>query len=723
MGCCCVDQENEEIEEPLRIRANPGPAVRRRCTDFPCCLLFAAVLVCNAALLSFFNHVGDTRQIDHGRDHEGNLCGLGAQADRPVVFYPDLETDFAKDQTLRQRYGICLAACPAVGSTVPDYGNKRQSEWVVLQPSFSIFQRCVPYQQPANQSSTQLCAAPACEPSTGPPSTPQQVCGLRRDGTDKYWLLEEPDISVQDGWRAEGADDSLIKARIAVAKTVPGSSSADSCRQKLRRQADVSIRPVEEGMSYSLLTSVTSPVYTFGNSISDNLALVLALGVGGSVLLSVLVMLLFPVCAPPVLLVLLFTVFITLLLADYVLFVQAGVVSGRTGARLQQFLSSLAITVPPGAEALLTQASGDQSLMQWFAVLGCLLAVGIALLACTVLSLAKQFKTVVALLSEAGNMIRRVPSLLALPFILLASLAICSALLLLGLFGLATAASDKVADMLGSFNIHGEQATETFEKIVAAIFSITFIWLYFFHVALFQTSIALTVSRWYFRGDLQDHHLCPSVGGCLGGPVAVSLLQAGRFHLGSLAFGSMALTACTVPRLVLEYVEKHAKDTGEQNALAAVIRCTTRCCLSWLHCCLKFVTEYAYIYLAVIGEPFCSSACKAFQLFAKYPAQVALNALTSMVLGFLVCVGVPLALALVAFFELRASWVNFQSCAVCLVVLAYIITRMAVGVYDIVLTTLFICAMRDEEYCGGQHMSSELRHAIRLRGGREVEFS
>ncbi|CAE7331944.1 Cdc27, partial [Symbiodinium necroappetens] len=161
----------------------------------------------------------------------------------------------------------------------------------------------------------------------------------------------------------------------------------------------------------------------------------------------------------------------------------------------------------------------------------------------------------------------------------------------------------------------------------------------------------------------------------------------------------------------LEYVEKHAKETGEQNALAAAVRCATRCCLSWLHCCLQFVTEYAYMYVAIIGEPFCPSTCKSFQLFTKYPAQVALNTLTSVVLGFLVCIGVPFALVLAAFFELRDSWVNFQPVAVCVIILAYIISRMSVGVYDAILTTLFICAMRDEEYCGGQHMGPELRQA------------
>eukprot|EP00439_Symbiodinium_sp_Y106_P037205 s3703_g4.t1 len=742
MGCCCLSHESAEMEEPLRIRANPGPPPRRRCTDFPCCILFAIVLVGNGILLVLFSKVGDLRRIDHGRDHDGNLCGLGTQAARAYAFYPDLETDLrtnfgpsrdklqhaaVEDPSLGQRYGICLPGCPAVGSTVQDYGNMRQAEWLVLQPSFAVFGRCVPYQRPADQSSTKLCASPACEPIVGAlPTKPQQVCGLTRDGTDKYWLLEAPDTSIEDGWRAEGADSAVISARA----TMAGTSKGSDCRQQLRREADVSIRPLDDSVAYNLLTSVTSPVYSVGNSISSNYALILGLGVGGSAVMSVIIMLLFPICAPPVLLSLLVVVFVALILADYVLFVQGGIASGRTGAQLQQ----------------LTQASSNQATMQWFAVCGCLLAVAIMLLACTVLSLAKQFRVVLALLSEAGNMIRRVPSLLALPMILLLSLALFAILLMLGLLGVATASQEQVASLIGGLNIQGDEAVRRFQQGAAGVLIVSFIWLYFFHVAIYHNTIALTVSRWYFRGDLQEHHMCPSLGGCLGGPVAISLLQAFRYHVGSLAFGALALTACTVPRLVreaqscshlqvgiaqvtqvcavfrLEYVEKHAKETGEQNALAAAVRCATRCCLSWLHCCLQFVTEYAYMYVAVIGEPFCQSACKSFQLFTKYPAQVALNTLTSVVLGFLVCIGVPFALVLAAFFELRDSWVNFQPVAVCVIILAYIISRMSVGVYDAILTTLFICAMRDEEYCGGQHMGPELRQALQLRGGsREVE--
>ena len=60
------------------------------------------------------------------------------------------------------RYGICVSECAQEGQTVEDYGRARQSSWLVLQPSFPVFQRCLPFQKPQVKVSTKLCVKPAC---------------------------------------------------------------------------------------------------------------------------------------------------------------------------------------------------------------------------------------------------------------------------------------------------------------------------------------------------------------------------------------------------------------------------------------------------------------------------------------------------------------------------------------------------------------------------------
>jgi hypothetical protein len=60
------------------------------------------------------------------------------------------------------RYGVCVSECAQEGQVVEDYGHARQTSWLVLQPFFPVFQRCLPFQKPTVKASTKLCVKPAC---------------------------------------------------------------------------------------------------------------------------------------------------------------------------------------------------------------------------------------------------------------------------------------------------------------------------------------------------------------------------------------------------------------------------------------------------------------------------------------------------------------------------------------------------------------------------------
>ena len=158
-----------------------------------------------------------------------------------------------------------------------------------------------------------------------------------------------------------------------------------------------------------------------------------------------------------------------LIAADYVLFVQADIATGRTGARFTNFLKSLDISVPPGAQGLLVP-SNDQSTTQLYALGAVALAVIIALMACLVMSMSRQFKILIALLEEAGNMIRRVPSLLALPLLLLVSFAVVFTFFFVAFLGLATASNDQLEMVLGKYHFPtGAEDLKHFQQISAQL--------------------------------------------------------------------------------------------------------------------------------------------------------------------------------------------------------------------------------------------------------------
>merc|ERR1719464_242023 len=91
--------------------------------------------------------------------------------------------------------------------------------------------------------------------------------------------------------------------------------------------------------------------------------------------------------------------------------------------------------------------------------------------------------------------------------------------------------------------------------------------------------------------------------------------------MGSLAFGSFLLAVIWIIRIIFEYVGEKVVDSVGGNGC-------TRCLLGYIRCCLdcfdrfiRYLNRNAYIYMALSGESFCSSAINAFLLILKNAAK------------------------------------------------------------------------------------------------------
>merc|ERR1712087_687977 len=129
------------------------------------------------------------------------------------------------------------------------------------------------------------------------------------------------------------------------------------------------------------------------------------------------------------------------------------------------------------------------------------------------------------------------------------------------------------------------------------------------------------------------------------------------------------MTVVTMPRLVLEYLNRQSKAEDASAVIKATVR-ALRCCLWCFEHCIQFLTEYAYIHMAVTGRPFCRSAHASFVLFAQYPVQVGLDKMVCAALGFLACLTVPACLALLSLFVVDSDWSGIP-CATFTFILAY----------------------------------------------------
>ena len=141
-----------------------------------------------------------------------------------------------------------------------------------------------------------------------------------------------------------------------------------------------------------------------------------------------------------------------------------------------------------------------------------------------------------------------------------------------------------------------------------------------------------------------------------------------RFHLGSLAFGALLVALVQLVRLIFEWVDQQTKrlQQGSETAKVITTQCThaahtrivhamhlqracsamhtqvacsahacnahmqvaikcTRCCLWCLEKCLQFITGYAYIFVALNGDSFCTAAHDTLRLLTAYPATALLS--------------------------------------------------------------------------------------------------
>eukprot|EP00439_Symbiodinium_sp_Y106_P031650 s2462_g3.t2 len=179
----------------------------------------------------------------------------------------------------------------------------------------------------------------------------------------------------------------------------------EPCKVKVYRDTRVQTAPVDASLTYSLLTKYTGQIFVWCKRIYENRWLVLGLGIGGSLVLSMAIIMGFACCTSVVFdtqcivlvvgpckkcrlrHVLIALLFAVLICADYVLFRQAGLVTGRTGKMILDALKEITEwDMPAELGSLIQDSTQDEQMREvykWSAV-GLLLC--ILLLACAALA-------------------------------------------------------------------------------------------------------------------------------------------------------------------------------------------------------------------------------------------------------------------------------------------------------------------------------------------------
>ncbi len=112
-----------------------------------------------------------------------------------------------------------------------------------------------------------------------------------------------------------------------------------------------------------------------------------------------------------------------------------------------------------------------------------------------------------------------------------------------------------------------------------------------FFEALCTFVYASTACIWYFEQGGKDRDV-PR-------PVCRSFWRAFRYHLGSLAFGSLLIAIVRFVMVIVSYI-RHQMETGG-NSNSKITRCyrcildAVLCCLKCIESCIEFINRHAYI--------------------------------------------------------------------------------------------------------------------------------
>ncbi|XP_045462112.1 choline transporter-like protein 1 [Harmonia axyridis] len=193
-----------------------------------------------------------------------------------------------------------------------------------------------------------------------------------------------------------------------------------------------------------------------------------------------------------------------------------------------------------------------------------------------------------------------------------------------------------------------------------------------------QIIVAGAVSRRYFTRD-KDH--------ILGSPIKDSFRILVKYHLGSVAFGSLVISIMNFIRVIIKLMMKKRE--------FVLFRPLITCCVDFMEEFVHYISNQAYIIIAMHGEPFIPSGKRATKLLIENALNtLAVNSFGDFVL-FLVKVMITFMTVLCGFILDDGDIVFFKVTIFIGGVLAFLLTNCMFRTFETCVDTIFLCYCED----------------------------
>lgn len=222
-----------------------------------------------------------------------------------------------------------------------------------------------------------------------------------------------------------------------------------------------------------------------------------------------------------------------------------------------------------------------------------------------------------------------------------------------------------------------------------------FFWVVAFIMAMNEFVVIVSSITWYYSDkEKPDDDNIPG-----DSDVSIGMWWSIRYHAGTLAAGSFLLALVWMIRTVFEYLSKKMEDaTGNNGCTKCLVGCI-RCCLECFDRFVRYINRNAYIYCALSGESFCSSALNSCLLMLKNWAKFGFVDGIADCFMFIAKFFIGVLTTLISFFLIKAMVKVSSVYAPLLVVFifSYIVAGIFIGIFDCSANTILQCYLLDQE--------------------------
>eukprot|EP00041_Stephanoeca_diplocostata_P020494 m.460343 g.460343 ORF g.460343 m.460343 type:complete len:685 (+) comp21592_c0_seq1:197-2251(+) len=327
------------------------------------------------------------------------------------------------------------------------------------------------------------------------------------------------------------------------------------------------------------------------------------------------------------------------------------------------------------------------------------------------IALRRDIAKAIDLYKEASEAIKAMPSMFLAPFFTYIFLFAAIAMFIYtGVFLITTEdyVFINVSASTGYGHIKYVEKDEYVNNFWYFLFGV--FWISQFVLACEELSLAGCVTEWYVRMHETKF-----------GAYFRSCYRTTRYHLGTVAFGSLIIAIVQFLRVMLEWVDKKIQAAAESQGavskqIARFAMCCCRCCLWCLEKCLKFINKNAYIETALYGLDFCNAACKAFGTILRNLMAFGAIAFVSFIVIFTIKLVVAGAVAIVGF-----QWLDTYNnddeqgneipligiVVLVLFIVAWFIAGAFASIYEMAADTLLLVFAEDCSQPNGPHHASK----------------